>query len=361
MGRKSLLKKYAGAKILIAWLVLAIITVISFATLILVKIGNILPPWTSHLPIEAFGTTCLATLIISFVYEYWIREETTKELQNNLFTNNVVAEILSEDRVFAILKSALQRILNDDKYGEDVYNIITNKRVISDERRYNASTSVTLIPSRSTNEDVRIHFYDLIIDYSYEAKVRPGPYVFKCFCDIGEYNKSYEQYDMEWRWLISTPMRLFPLFDATFYKLVLFKLNDQELPINVVADQFGNVEYRAHIHAATTLNATDTISYRIELKQLRFSHGLFVEIREPTLRPTILFDFSKTDISYVSLHTLFTSPGRPTINYYPTKEAFHRIEVSLNDWAIPKSGIGFTWQLRLENDLEIRKKCLSHI
>lgn len=313
----------------------------------------------NFLPYAALRDTCIAVLLIGFVYEWWIREEGLKAISSSIsYEPHIFHNVLDIEIVKNAVRSGLQRCLNDDKFGSDVFDFLINRTSIETRRWYNYRFDITLLQlSDKYSEDMRVHYYDAIIDVHYN-RVLSNKYInfIAINNNIDDYNKSITDEDIEWQWLFPES-RLFSKIDTTIFLLDKFWVNGDLLSQELITDKKGNIAFRVSVpkkYINTIKNVE--LRYKIKVKVQRLSHFLTADIIAPTHGVTYSFDFAKTDIAYVNIHDVFASPSRPQIHRLPENTNWHKIEISIDDWVIPKSGIAFSWILKAEQSSDFKNQ-----
>ena len=68
----------------------------------------------------------------------------------------------------------------------------------------------------------------------------------------------------------------------------------------------------------------------------------------PTRNVTVEFDYALADIGFINVFDFFVSHRSPSIRMSRTADGPRSVEVEINDWVLPKSGVLFGWVLNSE-------------
>jgi hypothetical protein len=84
-----------------------------------------------------------------------------------------------------------------------------------------------------------------------------------------------------------------------------------------------------------------------KVKVPKRAHSINLSVPVPTRDVVIAMHYGDTEIRRVEVIDLFVSGRRPGVRHLPTSNTTRQngVEVHLRDWAFPRGGVVFTWQL----------------
>jgi hypothetical protein len=150
------------------------------------------------------------------------------------------------------------------------------------------------------------------------------------------------------RWLYP-PTAEFPKLNADCHRVTHIRVNDEELNIRrETTHEGGIVSVGTGPKLRELQGRVVDIEFECELKQAKRSHTLYLSVPTPSKDVTMEIDFGGTDIWYMSVFQYFSAQGNVDIRHFPTRTKPRRIEVQVEGWVLPASGVVFTWVLQEE-------------
>jgi hypothetical protein len=315
--------------------------------------------YLGYVPWIAISDACLTTLLISTIYEGWIRRENTRELHETVFSPEIVREALSRERVLSVVEAGFQKLLDNDEFGSQLFSYFIESAFSANQRRYDAQVTMLLLPlgvgsAHTYTDEQKIHYYNVRMVYAYRREIHEEIMEFHCLPDLADYHRTYRTPEIEFRWH-APPMRLFPQIGREFFDVLECKIDGEAQAIHSRGREGGGIEcYFVKTGRHRGPGKMKKVEYVVDVKIQRFSHCLYIAIREPTLRYKLSIDFSDVDISFVTAYPSYASPRSPEVRYLPTRDQASRLEIEIDAWCIPDSATMFAWVLRQETDPSYR-------
>ncbi len=350
-------------------LTLILLTIFFYLISIWLKGPNVPPQLTflHFIPWESLATTSLGVVIIGFVYEWIVRNETEQKLDEvldqhfqdqsrvintqisraMLTTPDVMRSILAPDVVDDLIRTSLEIRLEDTQLAREAYDSFLHHLLRHEERRSNYRCNIYLTNTNNKNipDEITQKYYDGYIDVRYDTLLHKDTFRFTCVSTMEEYNELLKDPTWELRW-IAEPTKDFSkevAFDVESVHVGELKLNLRREDSNgksvIVADHFELQSMKGN---------PVTVYYRYKVKIKKRGHLLMVHMPCPTHHVVVELDYAHTDIHFVNVLDFFVSQTKPAIRYIPSRKKHHKIEVEVNEWVFPKGGVVFVWVLRAE-------------
>jgi hypothetical protein len=307
------------------------------------------------LPWAAISDACLTTLLVSTIFEGWIRRENTRDLHETMFSPNIVRNYLSKEKVLTVVEAGFQNLLDNDEFGSQLFSYFIDSAFTANQRRYDAHVTIMLLPLGTGNtyaytDEQKVHYYNARMVYVYRREISGDLMEFHSTPDLTEYQQSYRNPAIEFRWH-TPPMRLFQGTEKEFFEVLECKIEGEPQEIHSrTKEGSSTVSYFVRTSQHRMVGKIKKVEYVVDVKVQRFSHCLYIATREPTLRYKLSLDFSDVDISFVTAYPSYASPRSPEVRYLPTKEQASRVEIEVDTWCIPDSATLFAWVLEREGD-----------
>lgn len=350
--------KLKSAKLQVAYLLLALFCILFYW---IDSLGGALPSWVPQFPpYKSLAEACLTTLMVSFIYEAWIRRESQAELHQSLLSPHMVRTNLDEATVRGLTKAGFQRMLQSEEFGEELFGYFTDLAFSANRRRYDVRTELTLLPLRSEsafsyNEEQSAFYFNLKGSLAYKKPIRTKQIWFRCVTRMESLREVIEDESTEWRWFVPQH-RFFEHIDESFFRVSELEIDGQRVKISKKIES-GQVSYFANVPKHVLDSPATRIRFKTEIKVRKTAQYIFTDVVHPVKDIIISFDVaSLTEVKEAGAVPIFSSASRPKRDYLPTYEEPKKITVSVDGWSIPDSGVVFFWKLRQQALAQIEEK-----
>lgn len=322
-----------------------------------------------YIPFRSLGEAFLTIAVVAITFEWLLRRETEEKVQNWIrqaleeqrrtitveTANAVLADpgravsSLSAERVQQLLQACLAAELSDEKLAQDVYQGILRPtaRVVDRWSKLRQRITLDRIGEESPDE-IRSRYYQAHLLAQYRCVLRHSELKYLATSSIEEFEQSFNDDQYMHRWLYP-PTVEFPRLSADCHRVSRIMVNNVDLHINEeTTDKGGIVSVGKGSELPKLRGQLVDIEFQCELKQSKRSHTLYLSVPNPSKDVTMEIDFSGTDIWYMSVFQYFSAQGNVDIRYIPTRTKPRRIEVRVEEWVLPASGVVFTWVLQEE-------------
>jgi hypothetical protein len=338
------------------------------------KIDELIPStpalqYFDFFPFKAFGEASLIAAVVGITFEIIVRRDAESKLielvniqlrenaQNiatlvsrNLLTDKkVMAEVLKPEEVDSIIRNALELQYGETQLVTDIQSKILRRVLTSHETwsNYKYKGALSKIDDPHVSWDLRNSCYDIYIDLSYQTCLQKTEFLFTTARTTEEFNAHLRDPEIQECWLIP-PSRALPTLDASVFRILNINVGGQTLHVRKTKDTADKVSYVcSHQSLKEMIGKEVVIHYRYRSRINKLGHLFTVSPIYPTNGLIIELDFANTDIHYVNVLDFF-SPVYPSLIRYTPPDKPHKIEVELNDWSFPKSGVTFVWVLEEE-------------
>jgi hypothetical protein len=210
-------------------------------------------------------------------------------------------------------------------------------------RRHDHRCRIKLVPVAGHEpSEVRTYFFDAYVDLRYNTTLTQSVFQFGVVPDVTEYEREIEHGG--WEFLaIAEPTIELPVLDERVFHLERLRINGASLDIESrLADD--RVSYIARGDALDELVGSDVvIDYEYRLKVQKRSHVYVQYVEVPTRNVSIEFDVGQTDIQFVNVFDFFVGRDSPLITPPESAKLTRSVQIELNEWVFPKSGVLFGW------------------
>ncbi|WP_031358697.1 hypothetical protein [Caballeronia sordidicola] len=309
-----------------------------------------LPGWVPKFPpYKSLGEACLTTLLVSFIYEFWIRREGQAELHQSILSPHVVKTVLNDESVNAVTRAGFQRMLRNDEFGAELFQYFTDLTFTEARRRYDVRTELTLLPLTvdtpfSYTDEQRAVYFNLRSSLSYRKPVRTSEIWFRCVSDRDSLRDILVEESIEWRWFVPQHPH-FAGIDDSFFRVFQLEIDDRPIVIHKESDQ-GQVSYFARVPRDIRKKPSVRIRFKVDVKVRKAAQYLFTDIVHPVKDLVVSFDVAAvSEVREAGVIPIFSSVSRPRQDFSPTNVAPKKITIAVDGWSIPDSGVAFFWKM----------------
>jgi len=301
-----------------------------------------------YIPWDSLAGSCLSVVVIGFVYEWVVRNETEQKLHEVLgqhFQNQVSAidtqiskamlttpelmkSVLAPDMVDEVIRTGLEVRLGDAQLAQEAYDSYLSHLLGHKRRRtnYRCNIYLTTIQTSDIPDAITQKYFDGYIDVRYDTVLQKDSFRFTSAATMEEYNELIKDPDWELCWL-ANPTRDFP-------KEVAFKVESmrvRELALNIRTEYVDGkyVIVADHSGLQSMQEQNVTIYYRYKVRIRKRGHLFMEDMQCPTHHVVVEFDYAQTDIHFVNVMNFFLSKTKPAIRYIPSRQKYHKVEIEL--------------------------------
>ncbi|MBA7470514.1 hypothetical protein ES707_05801 [subsurface metagenome] len=330
-----------------------------------------------NLLLAALGGGLLSTAIISVTFQWFTVWETeqrlhhlfktellkqdiriqNKLLQTLILNKAAIKEIISSSEGDNILKLLIQQRLNDDRMGDEIYKGFLQEIFKHQSRWYNRhhTTTLSILNGEEFNQDFKSRHYRLTIHVVYETYLRKINFNYAYFSCKEKFDKAVAVGDYEYSFLMDFLPKEFTisqkiskfLFNVKYVK-VTHRFNELVLKENILSS-FQTEQAKlpcTYVYTHNDLKKITgervTVEYLIETLIPKYDQRFFTKIAWPTYGTVDSLIYANTGIKEVSVREFFVSSQRAKIQYLPSENPCS-VEVSINEWVFPESGIVYVW------------------
>jgi hypothetical protein len=329
--------------------------------------------WSDLLKI--LGDALLPTAIVAFAYEWLIRREAAQSLSAQLrdalesqqkLVSDQLREIVPESLMLnpevlsvvhsstekqdEILQSVLSARFQDQQMGSALYQGVVRQALRYQEQHRDVHFDAILseLPP-SEPESLRREFYDIVINYRCQTKLRAGKVIFTRVTGQDQFNARADSLEHTFMFRVRERPEL-PIGSEKALKVLSFMVNGIELQRESQLADDGAYEIVCEDpKLAELLNKEVSVSISVQTKLTRLGHIFFNAVIRPTRNFTGTFTWGGTDIDLVRVYDFFVSENRPIIYLAPPDNPT-TATVELNGWSFPKGGAAFVWRFRGEKE-----------
>jgi hypothetical protein len=334
--------------------------------------------WVRSIPLNDLGIAALTACFVGLVFERLSRREADAQSQERIrqiiqpmFENldervakrQLIDASLFRDALHDVahqviderLVDLLEVRLNDRSLAQDAAKTMLMQLLTYPQRHidYRLTATLTLeehvdpVPIATSTSTL---FYLAFIELHYmTTALQRDRLVFIRVPTIADYNALLKDDMFEHRWVEEDHVEN-PISDPAGFSLEYAEVGGIALEIAEENNTHGRclVGTDPSGRVSAMLGKPATIRYKYRVRVQRIGHLLMFNVQAPTRGVTIELDYAGTDIRHMNVYDFFDSPAKPTIRYLPTQTQAHRIEVRLDEWVFPKSGVVFGWVLSAE-------------
>jgi hypothetical protein len=340
------------------------------AALLLYSAEERLLEWHAF-PYRQVADTLFTTGIVVLAFEVFLRRETdarlskvvrdTVEEELNPLVEHIARTIfsepsqllkaLNESALHRVMSSALGIMLKDEALATEVNNGLLQAISKYDHRWTDARLSITLTRVQDHESPaIRSQYYEAYLSIRCRTILNVTEFPVWCvsskeiFDDILWGNPDF------FYAYLQPPTRAFPTVSDSSFRVerilvggvpletcIVKNLDDQRMLITCQGEALENSQEEPVIVEAT-----------FKIMVPKRTHSMNLTVPYPSRDVVMAFNYSDTEIRNVDVYDMFVSGQRPDIRRLPTVDRTQSIEVRLRDWAFPKGGVVFVWQLEQE-------------
>jgi hypothetical protein len=303
--------------------------------------------WLNSIPWRELGAASLAVVLIGFGYEWFVRNESRaliREVMLGLLTDPLVlTTAMRREFIDSMLVNGLEARLGDRALAKEAYLGLLQQLGSSQERSYNYRCKITMVPSADGDR----RYYDAFVDLRYDTVLTRTSYWFTAVATLEEYNQLLTDRSWEVRWIVE-PTVEYSQLDERVFDVQSVRIQGVGLDIERKERDGRKAFLATHDALGAFVGELVTVEYRFVVKLQKRAHVIMVNFVYPTRTAVVEFEYGLTDIYFVNVFDFFVSVQRPAIRRSPAGRDLKKIEVELNDWALPRSGVLFSWVLASE-------------
>jgi hypothetical protein len=363
--RGALLSRLYSQKVVIVLLALALLTM-AFIIAAYRASASDAPRWLQRIPWESLVVATAPVVLMGFGYEYVVREESAARLRN-LFAHALAAQTdalataipkslaarpealssLSVETLDDLAASALGARLQQPELAAEWYRSAVAQLARHEHHQRNYRCKITLeTPIKRESAAVRHLYFDAHVHLRYEATLYRTHFTFSVVPDSVQYER--RQFAGDELTAIAEPTPELPILDERVFRMKQVRVNGIKLvPMEPQSATHGRYSF-AHDDLDALVGRDVVIEYSYQLKLQKLSHTYVQYIQVPTRGVAIEFDVSGVDVAVVNTFDFFVSQDAPLIRTHPSPSDPRKVEVELNEWVLPKSGVLFAWVLERE-------------
>lgn len=335
--------------------------------------------WLSFFPLNEVGGTLFVAAILGLGIDYFTNKDKdardTARLKRVLadsapamrdavikgfaFGNEDLARVASPETLDDIIRNSLALRLGDGTFADEVYQDIRNQAVQAAERWHDAKVQIQLspllgIPSSTTGGrtaasvtgPISEQFFAVTVRWEYSVIPAHRSRHFAVASNRIEYAELRREEGMS-AWYLTPNADVDPSSREAF-EIVQFSVDGQDRPIRRSTRKTGQL-YSVDLGADVMRSDTPvTIAYTFCTITEQHGHLLYIDVEQPTRDIEIELDYGDCDIERVSVLDFIASSRTTRIERTPTSVPGKTVRAAFDDWAFPRSGIGFVWVLGSE-------------
>ncbi|MFI5708996.1 hypothetical protein [Kribbella sp. NPDC051620] len=347
-------------------LLAVIFVVVGAALLVVVHWPDLLPAWTSGLPLTDLGSALFTTGLVVIAFEYVDGRDSEERADARLrATIRSEAPAIREAviRGFAVETDDLKRVATPQlldqiaensiglrfgghQFASEVYGDIRHQAINAEERWYDARVQIDIgDPVKSSAASVPT--FDVTVRWQY--RVVPH-HRFRRFVVVGD-RRRYDElstYSGETSAWFKSPISGLPLSDPATFRLLQFTLDGEERQIDRHVDD-GSQTYSVDVGAeAVAAGEPVVISFTYVTRTVKDGHVLRFDVDRPTRGLEVELNYEGCGISRMRMFDYVSRAGAArTFPEVPASNG-RQLRFAYDGWLFPRSGLIFTWTLDSE-------------
>lgn len=307
--------------------------------------------------LSALAQTFLASAIISFTYEWFIRKEADDNLKKILLLNPEILNnfIGKTEKLNEIIKTILGVKLKNEGMGSELHDSIITEICSYTEYYYNFTNDIHLRECSDFPE-----YFDVISDLKYKTKLRNRTFIFGRTTDIQVHDSILKKGQNLYTFYLPES-HCFPKGSKDAFDVLKFSINNIEIEKKEITNKDGIYEIIFQLPKSLRkyMNKKVLIQYSVRNKVSKIGHVLYYNAIKPTKGMNISVDGSETSINRIRAYDYIVSKQTPIITYDnndPLLSRTVRVYIDEEEWVFPKSGIVFSWNLKEELKINFHLK-----
>ncbi len=321
-------------------------------------------------PYHSVADALLTTGIVAIVFELYLRTESDRRL-SRIVRDTVHDELgplarsffsepkqllaaLDDQALDGVIAAALAIKLKDENLAAEVESGLLQAIARYKERWTDANLSVTFTRIEDhPSPEVRERFFDAYVSLRFQTKLSRTAFPIWCVSSKEAFDRIvWGSEDCFYAWL-QPPSRPFPNVSEESFEVDEVTVNGNPVAIctSKLVDH-GRMLVTYHDEGLKALLGQSLIvEATFKVKVPKRGHSINLSVPVPTRDVVIAMHYGDTEIHRVEVIDIFVSGRRPDIRHLPTSNStrLNGVEVHLRDWAFPRGGVVFTWQLSQEH------------
>ena len=325
--------------------------------------SSIVLRWLHKIPWNALATSAFSATLIGYFYELYMRDSSNDVLLNDLrqvhaealedsidqyrasllLDTNAIRDLLSDKVADELLMVVLEKKTGDSSFAKDCFDSLSSQ--ISEYERSCREYTCNITLRKTFDKG----YFECFVSLSYRGTLLLPELEFIEIGSTEEYNTLAGDNRWEAR-VIRPPTLSYPKNDRRAFNVRDVSVDGEALDV-VATETDGKLTYIATHDGIRAKCGNDVlISYTYSTMLESTAHVYEYVVPFPTRGMRVNFNYDSVDIGRVNVFDFFCTIKKPAVRYPNMNDAVKTIEVSLDDWVLPKSGVLFGWVLKSEMD-----------
>ncbi|MFB9902885.1 hypothetical protein [Allokutzneria oryzae] len=323
-------------------------------------------PDARWIPISELGTTLIGAGVVATIFEFYVRHQNDKRLDERLdaaFVRNSAAvrdavwsayaagpedlRHLSSDTLGRIVVNALGVQLDDVDLARDLY-ADTRARVIGvPERWHDVAVTVDLQPWAAGLTTGLTSMFVATLRCEYRVIPAHPVLRFTCTSNEAEHRASGQDESTVSAWFIDRGTPVDVACRDTF-EVVAVSVDGAVLSIERAHSHDGQT-YTARLPDSVRTGCPVTVAYTYRVLVRRTGHVLHLDLLRPTKGFRARFTYGQVGIRDVTPVDFLSTSTPARLEQTPASLPSRSVDITADGWIFPRSGVAFVWSLEEEN------------